>query len=260
MPRLRLGAPAGPGSGASRPFLARAFAAGAGAAPKYDLFDRNNRDTVAGVQVPPLAALLSRPDDLIPTFSVRDRSSPVRRSAERLAHPAGKGLNNRTLNADALKPIASGLSQAEPQSGHVWTQGTRRRYTRLLETALYDAWLIHWSPAADLELHDHGGSQGVVEVVTGRLVETYTDISRCHPLRTQIVNRGESLTISATRIHAVSNPGPHDALSVHVYSPPLRDMTFFDSGPQPFLTPLVGGEGELVTGWPDSGARQAAPT
>jgi hypothetical protein len=45
----------------------------------------------------------------------------------------------------------------------------------LLDTDLYDAWLIEWSPSSGLELHDHGGSRGVVVVVDGTLVETYTE-------------------------------------------------------------------------------------
>ncbi len=192
-----------------------------------------------------MPALASRPDGLIPAFSVID-SSVRRRTAERLAHPAGRGLSKRPLDPDALRVVATGLAQSAPRTGHAWTEGTRRRYTRLLETVLCDAWLIHWSPAADLELHDHGGSRGAVVVIAGRLVETYTDLQRCSSLRTQIVNRGETLTISATRVHGISNPGPENALSVHVYSPPLREMTFFDHRPERFLTPLFITEGDLA--------------
>jgi cysteine dioxygenase len=85
-----------------------------------------------------------------------------------------------------------------------------------------------------------------VVVAGGRLVETYTDLQHCHPLRTYIVDRGETLSMSATRVHGISNPGPDDALSVHVYSPPLREMTFFDQRPGSFLTPLFATEGDLV--------------
>jgi predicted metal-dependent enzyme (double-stranded beta helix superfamily) len=142
--------------------------------------------------------------------------------------------------------VATELTKTALDASHAWTEGTRRRYTRLLETDLYDAWLIQWSPAADLELHDHGGSQGAVLVATGRLVETYTDLQRCHPLRTHIIDQGETLTMSATRVHGISNPGPGDTISVHVYSPPMREMTFFDQRPGSFLTPMFTNEGDLA--------------
>ena len=193
-----------------------------------------------------MPALASRPDGLIPTFSVTDRRPSPRLTAERFAHPAGTALNQLPLDGDALRQIATGLAKTASGAGHVWTEGTRRRYTRLLETARCDAWLIHWSPAADLELHDHGGSRGVVVVAAGKLVETYTDLQQGHPLRTQIVTGGETLTMSATRVHGISSPGPEDALSVHVYSPPLRGMTFFDQRPGSFLTPLFTSEGDLA--------------
>jgi hypothetical protein len=39
-------------------------------------------------------------------------------------------------------------------------------------------------------------------------------------------------------VHEVWNPGPSDAMSVHVYSPPLSTMTFFDHDGDHFLEPL----------------------
>jgi hypothetical protein len=39
-------------------------------------------------------------------------------------------------------------------------------------------------------------------------------------------------------VHEVWNDGPGEALSVQVYSPRVTSMTFFDSDPDRFLTPL----------------------
>jgi hypothetical protein len=163
-----------------------------------------------------------------------------------LAHPAGSARTRRALDADALESIATGLARSGPKAEIEWTQGTRRRYTRILDTALYDAWLIEWSPASGLELHDHGGSRGVVAVTAGTLVETYTDLARRHPLRTRIVESGESFRIAEDEVHELSNPGPAVAVSVHVYSPPLREMTFYDHRPASYLNPLYTSQGDLV--------------
>jgi hypothetical protein len=166
--------------------------------------------------------------------------------AHRGVHPAGTGRSRRPLDAEALGAIASGLARSGPESDLEWTEGTRRRYTRIVDTLVYDAWLIEWSPASSLELHDHGGSQGFVAVTAGTLVETHTDLARRHPLRTRIVGSGESLAIPPDRVHELSNPGPSDAVSVHVYSPPLREMTFYDHRPASYLNPLYTSQGDLA--------------
>jgi hypothetical protein len=119
-----------------------------------------------------------------------------------------------------------------------WHAGDLRRFTRLLHTPAYEAWLIAWQAAADLELHDHGGSQGAFHVVEGALVEAYTDLTEPAPLRILPIGTGEGRQVPATRVHRVGSPGPGRAVSVHVYSPPLSSMTFYDDRPDAFLVPL----------------------
>jgi mannose-6-phosphate isomerase-like protein (cupin superfamily) len=163
-----------------------------------------------------------------------------------VAHPAGGARGPSPLPFDALEAIVAGLAQTAPEADHCWTEGTGRRYARLLDTSRYDAWLIVWSQSSSLDLHDHGGSQGALIVATGRLVETYTDLEGRHLVRTRVVHGGDVITIPATRVHQVSNPGPGEAVSVHVYSPPLTAMTFFDLSPSRFLTPVSRTDGDLV--------------
>jgi hypothetical protein len=193
-----------------------------------------------------LSAIPSRPEPLVPTFSIVKGTPASRRKAERLAHPAGRGGARAALRGEALEVIAAGLAQTSLGIDPVWTPGTRRRYACLLDTALYDAWLIEWSPSSGLELHDHGGSHGVVAVAAGTLVETYTDLQGRHPLYTRLVAGGEIFSVPATRVHEVSNPGPGEARSVHVYSPPLREMTFYDHRSGSFLSPLSTSQGDLA--------------
>jgi hypothetical protein len=116
--------------------------------------------------------------------------------------------------------------------------GDLRRFARLLHTPAYEAWLIAWEAAADLELHDHGGSQGAFHVVEGALVEAHSDLADRAPLQTLVLGPGEGRDVTPTRVHRVWNPGPARAVSVHVYSPPLTSMTFYDDQPGTFLAPL----------------------
>lgn len=128
----------------------------------------------------------------------------------------------------ALELIASGLASSANVESVALCPGEDRRYKQLLETPDYNAWLIAWAPSSALEPHDHGGSRGVVHVLDGRLLEMYVDRGLDHPTRTRVADAGDTLDVPAHRIHEVFNPGSDVAYSVHVYSPPLTEMEFFE--------------------------------
>lgn len=141
--------------------------------------------------------------------------------------------------------MAQGLASVVTTGGVALAPGQSRRYDKLLATGDYDVWLIAWAASGALELHDHGGSIGVVRVVEGRLVETYTDLVERHGLRSATIASGQSVALPATRVHEVWNPGPAPALSLHIYSPPLTSMTFYDHRTECFLVPRRVEAGEL---------------
>jgi hypothetical protein len=160
------------------------------------------------------------------------------------------------LDLDILADIASGLACSVIPDGQDGFEGIKpqggdlRRFARLLHTPAYEAWLIAWEAAADLELHDHGGSQGAFHVVDGALVEAHSDLVEPGPLQTLLIGAGEGRGVTPTRVHRVWNPGPARAVSVHVYSPPLSSMTFYDDHPGTFLAPL---RTDFVEGAPEPG-------
>ena len=149
------------------------------------------------------------------------------------------------------EPFTSFMPEARAFAEIEWQGGDLRRFARLLHTPAYEAWLIAWEAAADLELHDHGGSRGAFHVVEGALVEAHTDLADPAPLRTLPIGAGEGRQVTATRVHRVWNPGPGRAVSVHAYSPPLSSMTFYDDRPDAFLVPL---RTDAVEGAPEPGA------
>jgi len=183
-------------------------------------------------------------------------------------HSPGQFSTFEALGLGMLADIAAGLASSfgagvraqpflsfMPKARDVfeeteWQGGDLRRFARLLHTPAYEAWLIAWEAAADLELHDHGGSRGAFHVIKGPLVEAHTDLADPAPLRTLPIGTGEGRQVPATRIHRVWNPGPRRAVSVHVYSPPLSSMTFYDDRRDAFLAPL---RTDAVEGAPESG-------
>jgi hypothetical protein len=104
--------------------------------------------------------------------------------------------------------------------------GDHRRWVQLAATDEYDAWLIAWPVGSGLPLHDHGGSSAAVHIVVGELEERHrTRFERT--LRTRSLGVGDSITFGAEHVHALENMGAVEALSVHVYSPPLGVMAFY---------------------------------
>jgi len=110
-----------------------------------------------------------------------------------------------------------------PSSGRAWV--------RLIDTPDADAWLIAWDPATHVGVHDHGGSRGAFHVLQGTLVESFrTD--RDEPTeQVRRLTRGTTAKIPHDRVHDVANTGARPALSLHVYSPRLRSMTFYPPMP-----------------------------
>ena len=96
----------------------------------------------------------------------------------------------------------------------------------MLSTPAYEAWVICWPSGGSLDLHDHGGSSGAFSIVSGELdeatIEDGATIVRRH-------GPGATTGFGASRIHAVANRGTAMATSVHVYSPPLGSMSFYEA-------------------------------
>jgi hypothetical protein len=99
----------------------------------------------------------------------------------------------------------------------------QRRWRRIADTPEYDAWLIAWGASSGIDLHDHGDSTGAIHVLHGALVERSRDRANGDdvPLDARKLRAGATFVVPATRVHEVRNPFRVDALSVHVYSPPL---------------------------------------
>ncbi|MBV8234153.1 MAG: cysteine dioxygenase family protein [Acidimicrobiia bacterium] len=104
-------------------------------------------------------------------------------------------------------------------------EAERRHYVRLLGNEVYEAWLLDWAPGQHVGMHDHGDAAGAFFVVCGALREVLPERRRSivdlRPGHTGVVRRGQ--------LHDVGNVSDRPALSVHVYSPPLSTMTFYDA-------------------------------
>lgn len=124
--------------------------------------------------------------------------------------------------------VASRLAPAVHWPGALDTG--RRSWRLMARTPDFDAWLIAWPSGGKVELHDHGSSAGAVSVISGALVEAVPwrdDAGRLSLVR-QELRAGATLGFGAWHVHDVTNESDGHALSLHVYSPALTSMTFFD--------------------------------
>jgi hypothetical protein len=114
-----------------------------------------------------------------------------------------------------------------------------RWYEPLTRTDDYEAWLIGWPRDSGLELHDHGGASGAVRVLAGGLVEIWWDRSivpagdgvadrRLGRLSRRTLRQGSTVVFGPTHVHDVRARGRRPALSIHVYSPRLTSITFYE--------------------------------
>jgi mannose-6-phosphate isomerase-like protein (cupin superfamily) len=103
--------------------------------------------------------------------------------------------------------------------------GEDRWWTRLESAAGVDVWLLSWLPGHATELHDHGRSAAAFVVVEGALTEVRATgergITGWYERRA-----GEVAEVAVGGIHdVIAEKRP--AVSIHAYSPPLEEMTYY---------------------------------
>jgi len=127
----------------------------------------------------------------------------------------------QALACDAAEAIARDAFRYEAAPG-------TRRYARVRSAPDHDVWVIVWGPGSSVAPHDHGGSRGAFAVASGALTDrTSTPTGRN---RATVVPPGGVQAVDADTVHGVANPTGVSAVSVHVYSPPLASMAFYDGG------------------------------
>jgi predicted metal-dependent enzyme (double-stranded beta helix superfamily) len=133
------------------------------------------------------------------------------------------------LGAAELLSIAETLAEDERSDPTLGASATRAWHT-VAATEEFEAFVITWPVGGAVDLHDHGDSAGAVIVVSGSLVETVVGhgedgalVTATKPLAT-----GARMQFAPGHVHDIANLGPAPAVSIHVYSPVLSSMTFFE--------------------------------
>jgi len=134
-------------------------------------------------------------------------------------------------------------------------------YTRNLVATkdfTYDLLILCWQPGQKSAVHDHRESGCWMRMLTGELTETrykvssdskdkFTDCEEGSFLEEHLVQISSRTYRSPDvfyinnnlGLHSVCNPGKEQAISLHLYSPPIMDCeVWLENGPQIFKTSL----------------------
>ena len=141
-----------------------------------------------------------------------------------IAQSATQVPATRVLSTAAVAAIAKVWAGSVMELELLGDDPLRRSGTRMVATKDYDVWLLRWPQGTRVNPHDHGGSAGAFVVISGELVELRWEDSI--PV-SRTVGRGDTVTVEPGVVHdVVATRGL--SYSVHVYSPPLREMSFYD--------------------------------
>ncbi|MCW2632952.1 MAG: cysteine dioxygenase [Pseudonocardia sp.] len=126
-----------------------------------------------------------------------------------------------------LVTLARSVAAEVAAGEHRYHVDPDRRWARLLRSDDHvDAWLITWASEQRAQLHDHAGSLGALAVVAGELTEWSwaNDLA----LRVRELGAGAAAGFPLGHVHDVVNAAERPAVSVHVYSPPLTAMSYYE--------------------------------
>lgn len=90
--------------------------------------------------------------------------------------------------------------------------------------------VIHIPPHKGTAIHDHGQSVGCAMVLEGQLLNFIYCLNgrQCDLSASYAVSQGELLYSTKGLIHKMTNPSSERMVSLHVYAPPLDNMTVYE--------------------------------
>lgn len=155
------------------------------------------------------------------TVLTADRRRVTTRQDDARAETPGAPLGTHELLAIA-RQLAGNEARWRP---HVVHDVEERRPVRLVVTETYEAWVIGWTHGQAVELHDHGEAVGALFVAEGVLTET---VLHDGELRARDLPTGAEVELPSGLVHEVVASSLDATTSIHVYSPPLTSMAFYD--------------------------------
>ncbi|MCC6832544.1 MAG: cysteine dioxygenase family protein [Thermoleophilia bacterium] len=106
--------------------------------------------------------------------------------------------------------------------------GRERECALLHRDERVEVWVISWSAGHDTGFHDHGPSEAAIAVPRGALTEERLTLTGAPAVRRLVP--GPAAEVPRRHVHRVRHTGGAGAVSIHAYSPPLREMGAYGLG------------------------------
>lgn len=172
---------------------------------------------------------------MLAEISQSDRCVPTerRRAAIELC-ALSSAPDVRTLTPTECRHVAAALGKRSDLWRDLVAVDFEERWSeRIFDGVNYDVWILAWQTAQGTDWHDHGGSAGGYFVAEGTLREFFRH-GDCPAPISQLREAGSGMSFGSRHIHDMQHAGEATAVSVHVYSPPIAEMTFYDLTPTGF--------------------------
>jgi hypothetical protein len=137
-------------------------------------------------------------------------------------------LGEGRLSGHDLERVALAVaSRRELYEDLVVDDETSRWWLLLFRNPAYEVKLLTWENDQSSDWHDHGGSSGVFAVTAGELSERHRGADHVS-IETRTFRAGQHGSFGPDHVHDVVFQSGRPAVSIHVYSPPLSGLTYYD--------------------------------
>jgi Cysteine dioxygenase type I len=165
----------------------------------------------------------------------------------------GQLVNSVMLDEKLITASPTSLAQLEDvvtevgQSPWLWGHAVgfdreRRAHRVLYRTDALEVALFGWATGQDTRFHDHGGASGAAFICCGTLIEDVVEVVDGLVVggHTHIRRAESAFSFGPDYIHRVRHDPAHGvALSIHAYTPAVRDALDFDIRPDRTLRVLA---------------------
>jgi predicted metal-dependent enzyme (double-stranded beta helix superfamily) len=98
----------------------------------------------------------------------------------------------------------------------------------LYQSPNFEALLMNWKPKNESNIHSHGESYGCVIVLKGQVINNYYD-DNTKIKQISIHAPGDYTEVPVGIYHQIKNNTNDYSVTLHFYTPPLKDMKVLDS-------------------------------
>lgn len=145
-------------------------------------------------------------------------------------------IPSRELKLPALVDLFSRLELREPLiDEHIHFCADSYARNLVCRTPRFDMLVLCWKPGQVTTIHDHAGSLNVTRAYRGTVTSRIFEVTgRPSPDRAWVrlaleekLGAGRQSTVDVDGIHQLANTSDQDLVTLHVYAPPLKEITVY---------------------------------